>query len=61
METALCSGIFGVRVEPGETLRVLDSNIWPPGPVLNGSVNTSSKRQILALWSWSYFLNMGAL
>lgn len=29
-ETALYSGWFGVRLEPGEILRGLESNIWPP-------------------------------
>lgn len=29
-QPGLYSGWFGVRLEPGETLRGLESNIWPP-------------------------------
>src|SRR3712207_9565474 len=45
----------------GETLRVLEGNFCSPGPVLNGPVDESSKRQILALWPWNYFLHVGPL
>lgn len=52
---------MGLGWSLGETLRVLEGNFCSPGPVLNGPVDASSKRQILALWPWNYFLHVGPL